>query len=161
VFRQRWRTPPRVRWVGSAVPAAVTIVLISIAPSAVNVGDGAFTMTVTGTGFTVTSGAQLNGSARTTTFVNSTTLTVAVPASDMIVAGAFRITVVDGAATSNVAYFLVLGQILGGKGPLLRPAYDHLADLRAGPTGDTLRTIQELRRSIEQTSRQELEPVNV
>lgn len=45
-------------------------------------------------------------------------------------------------------------QIPGGKGPLLRPQYDHLADLRAGPTGDTLRDVRELQQSIERTTRQ-------
>jgi hypothetical protein len=50
-------------------------------------------------------------------------------------------------------------QIPGGKGPLLRPQFDHLATLRTGPTGDALRTVRELQRSIEQTSRQHKEPV--
>lgn len=48
-------------------------------------------------------------------------------------------------------------QILGGKAPVLRPDYDHLADLRIGPTGDTLRSIREIRRSTEETARQLVE----
>ena len=53
----------------------------------------------------------------------------------------------------------VPAQTPGGKGPLLRPAYDHLADLRMGETGDTLRTVRELQRSIDETARQERELV--
>lgn len=52
-------------------------------------------------------------------------------------------------------------QILGGEGPLLRPAYDLLADLRAGPTGDALRAVREVQRSIEETARQRREAVGV
>lgn len=48
-------------------------------------------------------------------------------------------------------------QVLGGKGPLLRPDYDHLAALRSGHTGDTLRAVRELRESIERTTRQLVE----
>lgn len=49
----------------------------------------------------------------------------------------------------------------GGKGPLLRPVYDHLADLRAGETGDVLRQVRALVDSIEETARQELEAVTL
>lgn len=52
-------------------------------------------------------------------------------------------------------------QVLGGKGPLLRPDYDHLAHLRSGATGEAIRTIRGLQESIERTTRQEREAVGV
>lgn len=45
----------------------------------------------------------------------------------------------------------------GGKGPLLRPTFDHLADLRTGETGDVLRQVCALMESIDNTTRQRLE----
>ncbi len=38
--------------------------------------------------------------------------------------------------------------------PLMRPQFDHLADLRATATGRTLAALRELQESIERTSRQ-------
>ena len=50
-------------------------------------------------------------------------------------------------------------QVLGGKGPLLRPAYDHLADLRLSDVGDSLRGVRELQTSIERTTLRRREKV--
>lgn len=51
----------------------------------------------------------------------------------------------------------VPSQFLGGKQPVLRPAYDLLADLRPDATGRTLRTMRELQESIERTTRELVE----
>src|SRR5436309_341319 len=75
------------------------------------VGDAAFTLTVNGTNFiSGVSVVQFAGSARTTTFVNSTQLTASIPATDLTTAGTFNITVFNptpGGGTSNAQIFTV------------------------------------------------------
>jgi hypothetical protein len=56
--------------------------IASLAPSPVQT-QSAFTLTVTGTGFNTSSVVRWNGAARSTTFVSSTLLTAAIPASDV------------------------------------------------------------------------------
>jgi hypothetical protein len=63
-----------------------------------------FTLTVTGSGFTRDSKVYWDGAARTTTFVSSSTLTVALPGSNTSKAGRHSVTVVNpspGGGTSN------------------------------------------------------------
>ena len=82
----------------------------SIAPTSAILGSGAFTMTVNGTGFIASSVVNFNGTARTTTFVNSTQLTAAMLAGDVNTAGSFPITVVNptpGGGTSAGVNFTV------------------------------------------------------
>jgi len=57
----------------------------SLNPSTATAGSGAFTLTVTGANFANGSTVNWNGSARPTTFVSSTVLTAAIPASDIAV----------------------------------------------------------------------------
>lgn len=57
--------------------------------------QGAFTLTVTGTGFNDASVVQWNGAARPTTFVNRTSLTAAIPASDVATPTSASIVVVN------------------------------------------------------------------
>ena len=52
-------------------------------------------------------------------------------------------------------------QVLGGKGPLLRPDYDLMADLRTGDAGASIRLIRDINESLERTTRQERELVGV
>ena len=70
----------------------------------------AFTLTVNGTGFVSGSVVNWNGSARTTTFVNSSQLMATIPASDIATASTASVTVVnpgpDG-GTSNVVFFAI------------------------------------------------------
>src|SRR5215469_8191047 len=68
-------------------------VLSSISPAAASAGGAAFTLTATGSNFTNSSIVQVNGAGRTTTFVSSTQLTAAIPASDIAAAGTPSITV--------------------------------------------------------------------
>ncbi len=78
--------------------------IASISPSAKNVGEAAFTLTVTGTGFVSGSVVQFDGMDRTTTFVSSTELTAAIPSSDIENAGSYSVTVINplpGGGTSN------------------------------------------------------------
>src|SRR5580704_11924006 len=79
-------------------------------PDATAPGGASFTLTVTGTGFVNGSAVEWNGSPRATTFVNSSTLTAAILASDILVPATATITVVSpppGGGTSNSEYFQV------------------------------------------------------
>ena len=74
-------------------PLAVT--LTSISPNTANLGDGAKTITLTGSGFVQSSVVKVNGVAVPTTPVNATTLTAVVPATDFAAPGALSVTVVN------------------------------------------------------------------
>src|SRR5262249_36259817 len=75
----------------SAAPAPI---LSSISPTTASSARGpSFTLTAPGSNFTSGSIVQVNGASRTTTFVSSTQLTAAIPASDIAAAGALSITV--------------------------------------------------------------------
>jgi len=80
---------------GTGVVAAANPVpvLTAIAPTSAVAGAAAFTMTLTGSGFIRDSIVRWNGNARTTTLVSATSLTAAIPASDIAAAGAAHISV--------------------------------------------------------------------
>lgn len=87
---------------GNVVSAAATLTVLpnsptitSIDPSKVGIGSGAFTLTVTGNNFASTAVVRVNGSARTTTYVSATTLTAAIPATDVSFARTINITVLN------------------------------------------------------------------
>jgi hypothetical protein len=67
--------------VGAAANPAPT--LNSIDPANATAGDPALTLTVSGAGFTSASTVDWNGAPLATTFVNATTMTALVPASDL------------------------------------------------------------------------------
>jgi len=79
-----------------------------LVPSSATPGGQGFTLTINGTGFVSGSVVDWNGSALTTTFVSSSRLTAAVPASDISVAGTASVTVTNpgsGDLVSNVDFF--------------------------------------------------------
>ena len=79
-------------------------VLAALAPSSAIVGALGFTLTVDGEGFTASSVVQWNGTNRTTTFVSTTRLQTAIPASDIATVGMAQVTVFTpspGAGTST------------------------------------------------------------
>ncbi len=87
-----------------------TPTLANINPSSAIVGGAAFTLTLTGTNFISNSVVQWNGSNRPTTFVSSTQLTAAIPASDIASAGMANVTVVNpapGGGTSTARTFTI------------------------------------------------------
>jgi hypothetical protein len=93
--------------VAPATPAPTTT---SISPTSRFVGDGAFTLTVNGTNFVSSSVVRWAGLDRTTTFVSSTQLTAAIPATDLATTGSKAITVFNpapGGGTSNSQTFTV------------------------------------------------------
>ena len=82
--------------------------LTSLSPNSAAVNGPAFTLTVNGQGFVSGSVVRWNGTARTTTFVSASSLTAAIPASDLTTAGSRQITVLNpGGATSNALSFPV------------------------------------------------------
>jgi trimeric autotransporter adhesin len=91
--------------VNSPVPA-----ISSLSPSSATAGGAAFTLTVNGSSFVSGATVDWNGSARTTTFVSSTQLTAAIPATDIAAAGTDQVTVVNpapGGGASNALTFTV------------------------------------------------------
>ncbi len=74
-------------------------------PAALAPGGPAFVLTVKGTGFVAGSVVNWNGSALTTTFVNSGELKAAVPSANITSPGAASVTVSSGGVSSNVVYF--------------------------------------------------------
>ena len=78
-------------------------VLASLSPGSKIVGDQAFTLTVTGTGFVNGSVIKWNGSDRTTTFVSKTSLTTEITAADLVTSGEFAVTVFNPAPNGGVS----------------------------------------------------------
>jgi hypothetical protein len=85
--------------------AAPTIT--SISPTSATVGGSAFTLTVNGSNFDSSAKVNWNGSALTTTFVNGTQVTAAVPASLIASAGTTNITVTTNSGTSAGTTFTI------------------------------------------------------
>lgn len=84
--------------------------LTSLSPSYLAAGSVALTLTVNGTNFNGVSVVRWNASNRTTTFVSSTQLTAAIPATDVSAAGMADVTVLNpgsSGGTSNAKPFTV------------------------------------------------------
>jgi hypothetical protein len=89
--------------VNNPVPA-----ISGLSPSSAAAGSGAFTLTISGTGFISASVVRWNGAERPTTSVSSTLLTVTIPASDIATTGSAIVTVSNPApvgGTSNAVTF--------------------------------------------------------
>lgn len=87
-----------------------TPVLTAVSPTSIAAGSNGFTLTVTGSGFTAGSVVRFNGVDRPTTFISSGQLTASIPASDVVLAGAYPITVATpapGGGTSGSLSFVV------------------------------------------------------
>lgn len=86
--------------------------IASLAPATAVAGSGPFTLTVNGTDFVDGAGVFFNGTVLTTTLVSPTQLTATVPASVVVTAGTYAITVANpapggGASTSSTFTVLV------------------------------------------------------
>ncbi len=73
----------------------VPVVNQPLVPDAIAPGGAGFQLTLNGTGFVSSSVANWNGSARATTFVNSSQLTASILASDIAKPGSGQVTVVN------------------------------------------------------------------
>ena len=87
-----------------------TPTLTAIMPATANNGDSPFKLTVTGTNFVSGSTVQWNGSSRPTTFVSSTQLVAAIPASDVASVGTAQITVATTSAGSSASQSFTINQ---------------------------------------------------
>ncbi len=84
--------------------------LTSISPTSVCAGESGFTLIVNGTDFNTQSKVRINGSEKSTLFVNSGELTAQIPASDIATGGTPEITVYNptpGGGTSSAITFTV------------------------------------------------------
>lgn len=84
-----------------------------LVPTTTAPGGPAFTLTVNGTEFVPVSVVNWNGTALSTTFINSSQITAAVPATDIATTATAGITVTNpapGGGTSNVMYFDIANQ---------------------------------------------------
>jgi hypothetical protein len=80
-------------------------------------GGAAFTLSVNGSNFEAKSVVNLNGKAEATTFVSTTRISAAIPASDVAVAGSMNVTVTNpapGGGTSSAFAIVVDGYTVGG-----------------------------------------------
>jgi hypothetical protein len=89
---------------------ATSVTLTGLSSSSAQLGAAAQTITLTGTGFVSTAVAQMNGTAIPTTFVNSTTLTAIIPASDFLTVQVLQISVTETnpTQTTNALPFSVI-----------------------------------------------------
>lgn len=106
----------------------------SISPDSAFAGDVGFTITVTGTNFVSGSIVEVDGQGRPTTFINATTLTAEIPATDIAAPGTRRVgvrTPSPGGGASSTLNLSVSS---------LPPTLDSLAPARviAGGTGQSL-----------------------
>src|SRR6202030_2132181 len=88
--------------VNNPVPNAPKLTLLT--PSSKTAGGAAYTLTVNGSGFVNGAIVSWNGSGRYRTFVNSTTMTAAISASDIANAGTATVTVTNPAAGESTVY---------------------------------------------------------
>ena len=88
----------------------------SISPATAVAGSGGFTLTITGTNFVNSAKVRWNGSDRPTTFVSSTRLEAAIPASDVATAGTANVTVfipAPGGGESGAVTFTIQDNTVG------------------------------------------------
>ena len=82
----------------------------SLSPNSAAAGSAAFTLTIIGTNFVAGALVNFGGAAPSTTFVNSTQLTVAISAATIGIAGTVGVTVINpapGGGTSNDVNFTI------------------------------------------------------
>jgi hypothetical protein len=92
------------------LPNLPSYALTELSPTAATVGSGSIQLAATGSGFTLQSVIDFNGSALATTFVNSTSLTATAPASALNCGGGLPVTVSDPAlGSTNTLTFSSVG----------------------------------------------------
>src|ERR1700690_3670442 len=87
-----------------------TPTVTAISPNSAAAGGAALTLTITGANFVTTSMVNFGGAASTTTFINPTELTAAIPAAAIAATGTPAVTVTNpapGGGTSNAINFTI------------------------------------------------------
>jgi hypothetical protein len=111
-------------------------------PSSAVPGGAALTLKVTGSNFNVSSSVLINGSALSTTYVNSTLLEVTVPASDLTQGGTLNVSVKNpspGGGTTSALPFIVGDYILTAStsSKTVNPGVPAVFSLTVAPTNGT------------------------
>jgi len=104
--------------VSNTVNLPVLPAITGLSPATVRAGGLGFTLTVSGTGFAVGSVVRFNGNNRSTTFLNSTTLTASIPATDISTVGTFPISVIRADGQTYSAMNLLVIPSLNNLTPL-------------------------------------------
>jgi hypothetical protein len=97
---------------------AAPLTLTGLSPSSADTGGSAFTLTLSGTGFSPTSDVSANGTYRTVTYVNEQTLQVPITTADLSSPGPFQVFVEnfpsgwDGCAVFGYQTFTVISSTL-------------------------------------------------
>src|ERR1700683_5369303 len=97
---------------GNNQPPASPPTITALSPNSIAAGGPALTLTITGANFVTTSMVNFGGAASTTTFINSTELTAAIPAAAIAATGTPAVTVTNpapGGGTSNAINFTITG----------------------------------------------------
>ena len=122
---------------GNNPPPPSTPTITTISPNSAAAGGAAFTLTIDGTNFVAGSTVNFGGVAPATTFVNSTQLTAAIPASSIASTGTLAVTVsnpASGGGTSNSVNFTIMSggsssvSTLDALFPSCAPAGEQLVD---------------------------------
>jgi hypothetical protein len=132
----RAATSPTVTVSASLNPPPV---VTSLLPTQAFAGSGAFTLTLTGTGFSPSSIALWNGTTRATTFVSATSLQAAILASDVATVGTASVKVqtpAPGGGTSPAVSFpIVAGPTLAVNATTVAPGSSVTVTLTGGLGG--------------------------
>ena len=75
---------------------ATTPVPTNLSPASVAAGGGAFTLKITGNGFSARDQVEWNGSVRATSYINRDTLSASITATDVATAGSAKVVVTNG-----------------------------------------------------------------
>ena len=97
------------------LPASVQPTIGTLVPASATAGGPAFTLTVTGSGFTLSSVVSFNLNSEPTTYVSATQLQAAIPASAIALAGSPVVVVTNpGLGVSFLSTFVVNNPLPGG-----------------------------------------------
>jgi uncharacterized protein (TIGR03437 family) len=112
-----------VQGAGSDPPVLFTVVagptVTSLSPTSVAAGGAAFTLTITGTGFSSASVVRWNGESLATTLVSATQLTALVPAARIATPGTVSIAVSStGVTSSPVPFAIAAGPAISSLSPI-------------------------------------------
>ena len=96
------------------VPTVAGPAITSVSPSSAPAGSPTTPIAISGTGFTNTSVARWNGLSLVTTYVNSTTLTTQIPASDLTTQGVGQVSVANttGSASNSFSFTVTANSFL-------------------------------------------------
>lgn len=87
--------------------------LVSASPASATAGSGKFTLTITGAGFVPGAVLDWNGAERTTTYVDSSHLTAAIPAADVSQAGPATLVVNNPGPSDSSSIWFTINSAVG------------------------------------------------